>query len=63
MDELGQLEERVEKMIALIVKLRDKVDTLESENRKLFEIKAEVAKRIDSIIKKLDLLPEGDKGA
>ncbi len=63
MAEFGDLEKRIEKMLSLILELREKVNTLEEENRKLFDIKSEVARRIDSIIKKLDLLPDDGKGA
>ncbi len=63
MDNLSQLEDRVKKMISTILELKERVSTLESENKKLFEIKAEISKRVDSIIKKLSLLPDEDKGA
>lgn len=60
MEDLEKLEERVEKMRKLVLELKERVNTLESENKQLFEIKSEVARRIDSIIKKLDLLPDNN---
>lgn len=63
MSEFERLEERVTRMLSLIAELKERVGALESENRKLFEMKGEVARRIDSMIKKLDALPEDEKGA
>ena len=63
MSEFERLEEKVAKMLTLIAELKERVGVLESENRKLFEMKGEVARRIDSVIKKLDALPEDEKGA
>jgi len=63
MDEFEKLEERIEKMLSLIAELKERVGALESDNRRLFEIKSEVLRRVDSIVKKLDSLPDNGQGA
>lgn len=56
MDELTKLEERIDKLVALINELRHKIEDLEENNSRLQNTKQEVKKRVDGLIEKVDNL-------
>lgn len=56
MDELTKLEERIDKLIALINSLKQKVEDLEESNGRLQNTKQEAKKRVDGLIEKVDNL-------
>lgn len=56
MDELTKLEERIDKLIALINNLKQKVEDLEESNSRLQNTKQEAKKRVDGLIEKVDNL-------
>jgi FtsZ-binding cell division protein ZapB len=56
LDELTKLEERIDKLVALINELRHKIEDLEENNSRLQNTKQEVKKRVDGLIEKVDNL-------
>jgi FtsZ-binding cell division protein ZapB len=56
LDELTRLEEKIQRMIALINELRQRIEDLEAENSQHKEQEREVKKRVDNLINKVDNL-------
>lgn len=56
MEELMKLEERIDRLIAVINELKTKVRTLEQENERCRSMGTEAKKKVDGIIEKIDTL-------
>lgn len=56
MEELMKLEERIDRLIAVINELKTKVRTLEQENERCRNAGTEAKKKVDGIIEKIDTL-------
>ncbi len=56
MDELIKLEERIDRLIAVINELKNRVRTLEQENERYRNAGIEAQKKVDGIIEKIDTL-------
>lgn len=56
MEELMKLEERIDRLIAVINELKTKVRALEQENERHRSTGAEAKKKVDGIIEKIDTL-------